>query len=95
MKFSEHVALLRESRGVYSVLVEKPEGKRSLGRARRKWKNNIKVNFQEMISSTGVIPKSLTLSLKKLNLYPNKYIQIQKSVILGTCSIVSNFLNYK
>jgi hypothetical protein len=41
MKFSEHVARMRESRGVYSVLVEKPEGKRSLGRARRKWKNNI------------------------------------------------------
>jgi hypothetical protein len=31
----------------------------------------------------------------RLNLHPNTYIQIQKSVILGTCSIVGNFLNYK
>ena len=44
---------------------------------------------------TGVIPKSLTQSLKRLNLHPNTYIQLQKSVILGTCSIVRNFLNYK
>jgi hypothetical protein len=28
-------------------------------------------------------------------LYPNTYTQMQKSVILGTCSIVRNFLNYK
>jgi hypothetical protein len=47
------------------------------------------------ISSTGVIPKSLSQSLKRLNLHPNTYIQMQKSVILGTCSIVRNFLNYK
>jgi len=32
---------------------------------------------------------------KGLNLHPNTYIQMQKSVILGTCSIVRNFLNYK
>jgi hypothetical protein len=48
-----------------------------------------------VISSTAVIPKSLTQSLKRLNLHPNTYIQVQKSVILGTCSIVRNFLNYK
>jgi hypothetical protein len=34
-------------------------------------------------------------SLKRLNLHPNTYIQMQKSVILGTCSVVRNFLNYK
>ena len=50
-----------------------------------------------VISSTGVIPKSLPQSLKGLNLHPNTYvyIQMQKSVILGTCSAVRNFLNYK
>jgi hypothetical protein len=48
-----------------------------------------------VISSTAVIPKSLSQSLKPLNLHPNTYIQIQKSVLLGTCSIVRNFLNYK
>jgi hypothetical protein len=35
-------------RGVYRVLVGKPEGERPLGRPRRRWKNNIKINIQEM-----------------------------------------------
>jgi len=35
-------------RGVYRVLVEKPEGKRPLGRPRRKWEDNIKMNLQEV-----------------------------------------------
>jgi len=35
-------------RGVYRVLVGKPEGKRPLGRPRRKWEDNIKMNLQEM-----------------------------------------------
>jgi hypothetical protein len=46
-----------------------------------------------VISATGIIPKSLSQSLKRLNLHPNTYIQMQKLVILGTCSIVRNFLN--
>jgi hypothetical protein len=33
---------------VYGVLVGKPEGKRPLGRPRRRWKDNIKMNLQEM-----------------------------------------------
>jgi hypothetical protein len=37
-----------ESRGVYRVLVGKPEGKRPLGRPRRKWEDNIKMNLQEV-----------------------------------------------
>ena len=46
-------------------------------------------------SSTGVIQKSLPQSLTRLNLHPNTYIQLQKSLILVTCSIVRNFLKYK
>ena len=34
-------------RGVYRVLVGKPEGKRPLGRPRRRWEDNIKMNLQE------------------------------------------------
>jgi len=48
-----------------------------------------------VILCTGVIPKSLSQCLTRLNLHPNTYIQTQKSVILNTCSIVRNFLNYK
>jgi len=35
-------------RGVYMVLVGKPEGKRSLGRSRHRWKDNIKMDLQEV-----------------------------------------------
>ena len=36
-------------RGVYRVLVGKPEGKRQLGRPRRRWENNTKMHFQEVV----------------------------------------------
>ena len=38
-----------ESRGVYRVLVGKPEGKRPLGRPRRRWEDNIKMDIQEVV----------------------------------------------
>ena len=37
-----------ERRGVYRVLVAKPEGKRPLGRPRRRWEDNIKIDLQEV-----------------------------------------------
>jgi len=37
----------------YSVLVGKPEGKRPLGRPRRRWENNIKMDLQEMGEGCG------------------------------------------
>jgi hypothetical protein len=43
-----HVACMGESRGVYWVLVGKPEGKRPLGRPRHRWKDNINMDLQEM-----------------------------------------------
>ena len=42
-----------ERRGVYSVLVGRPEGKISLGRSRRRWKDNIKMDLQEVGVWTG------------------------------------------
>jgi len=59
------------------------------------WKQNAAELILIALSSTTVIPKSLSQSLKRLNLHPNTYTQMQKSVIIGTCSIVRNFLNYK
>ena len=35
-------------RGIYRVLVEKPEGKRPLGRPTRRWEDNIRVDLQEV-----------------------------------------------
>jgi hypothetical protein len=37
-----------EERGLYRVLVEKPEGKRPLGRPRRTWEDNIRMDLQEV-----------------------------------------------
>jgi len=44
-----HVARVGERRGVYTVLVAKPEGKRPLGRPRCRWEDNIKMNLQEVV----------------------------------------------
>jgi len=43
-----HVACLREGRGVHRVLVGRPESKRPLGRPRRRWKHNIKLDLREI-----------------------------------------------
>jgi hypothetical protein len=40
-----HVACLGERRGVYRVLVGKPEGKRPLGRPKLRWEDNIKMDL--------------------------------------------------
>ena len=42
-----------QGRGVHGVLVGKPEGKRPLGRPRRKWEDNIKMDLQEMGGRCG------------------------------------------
>ena len=48
MRWVGHVARMGESRGVYRVLVGKPEGKRPLGRPRRRWEDNIKMYLQKV-----------------------------------------------
>ena len=45
IKWAGHVARMGEGRGVYRVLVGKPEGKRPLGRPRRRWEDNIKIDI--------------------------------------------------
>jgi len=42
-----------EGRGVYRVLVGKPEGKRPLGRPRHRWEDNIKMDLQEVGGGCG------------------------------------------
>ena len=48
MRWAGHVARMAERRGVYRVLAGKPEGKRPLGRPRRGWEDNIKMDIQEL-----------------------------------------------
>ena len=48
MRWAGHVARMGEERGVCRVLVEKPEGKKPLGRPRRRWVDNIREDLQEV-----------------------------------------------
>ena len=48
MRWAGHVARMGEEKGVYRVFVGKPEGKRPLGRPRRRWVDNIRMDLQEV-----------------------------------------------
>jgi hypothetical protein len=48
MRWPGHVARMGEKRGAYGILVGRPEGRRQLGRPRRRWEDNIKMDLQEV-----------------------------------------------
>jgi hypothetical protein len=48
MRCEEHVARFRETRNSYRTLVGKPEGKKPLGKPRRRWVDNIKMDLREI-----------------------------------------------
>jgi hypothetical protein len=48
MRWAGHVARIGEGRGVYRVLVGRPEGKKPLGRPGRRWEDNIKMDLMEI-----------------------------------------------
>jgi hypothetical protein len=48
MRWAGHVARMREGRSVYRVLVGRPEGRRPLGRPRRRWEDDIKMDIREI-----------------------------------------------
>ena len=53
LRWAGHVARMEEGRDVYKVLVGKPEGKRPLGRPRRRWQDNIKMDLEEVGMGCG------------------------------------------
>jgi hypothetical protein len=48
MRWAGHIARMGEKRGVYRILVGRPEGRRPLGRPRRRWEDNIEMDLQEV-----------------------------------------------
>jgi hypothetical protein len=48
MRFAGHVARMGEERNMYKVLVGKPEGKRPLGKPRRRWEDGIRIDLGEI-----------------------------------------------
>jgi hypothetical protein len=56
-RWAGHVARMGEKRNAYWLLVGKPEGRRQLGRPRRRWVDNIKMDLLEMVGAawTGLV----------------------------------------
>ena len=48
MRLAGHVARMGKSRGMYRVLMGKPEGRRPPAKPRRRWEDNIKMDLQEV-----------------------------------------------
>ena len=48
MRWAGHVARMGKGRGVYRVLLGKPEGRRPMGRPRRRWEDNIRMDLREV-----------------------------------------------
>jgi hypothetical protein len=48
-----------EKRNAYSILLPKPEWKRPLGRPRRRWKDNIRIDLCETVGSCGLVSSDL------------------------------------
>jgi hypothetical protein len=48
LRWAGHVARMGERRGAYRALVGKPEGRRPLGRTKRRWEDNIKMDLREV-----------------------------------------------
>jgi hypothetical protein len=54
IRWAGHVARMGEGRGACRVLVGKPEGRRTLGRPRHRWEDNIKIDLQEVGWGGGI-----------------------------------------
>ena len=50
LRWAGHVARMEEGRNAFKILTAKPSGKRSLGRPRRRWEDNIRMDLEEIVS---------------------------------------------
>ena len=48
LRWADHVAGMEEDRSAFKILTDKPTGKRPLGRPRRRWEDNIRMNLKEL-----------------------------------------------
>ena len=55
LRWAGHVAHMDEPRNAYRVLVGRPEGKRTLGRSRSTWEDNIKTDFRDVGVMLGIV----------------------------------------
>jgi hypothetical protein len=68
MRWAGHVARIGEKRNAYRLLMGKPEGKRPLGRPRRRWVNNIRMDLGEVgwsdVDWIGLAQDSVSVQIK-------------------------------
>ena len=50
LRWAGHLARMEESRSAFNILTGKPTGKRTLGRPRRRWEDNIRMDLEEKVS---------------------------------------------
>ena len=53
LRWTWHVARMEEGRSAFKILTGKPTGKRPLGRPRRRWEDNIRMDLEEIVISAG------------------------------------------
>ena len=53
LRWAMHVARMKEGRTAFKILTGKPTGKKPLGRPRRRWEDNIRMDFEEIGINTG------------------------------------------
>ena len=53
LRWAGHVPRMEEARSAFKILTGKPSGKRPLGRPRRRWENNIRINLEEIGINAG------------------------------------------
>ena len=53
LRSAGHVARMEESRSAFKILTGKPTGKRPLGRPKRRWQNNIRIDLKEIAINAG------------------------------------------
>ena len=53
LRWAGHVARMEESRSAFKILTDKPTGKRPLGRPRRRWEDNIRMDLEKIDINAG------------------------------------------
>ena len=53
LRWQGHVARIEEGTGSFKILTGKPTGKRPLGRPRRRWEDNIRMDLEEIVINAG------------------------------------------
>jgi hypothetical protein len=76
MRWEGQVACIGEGRGVYRVLVGRPEGERQLGRPRHRWKDNIKMDLRK-IGINGVNWIRLAQDIVQWRAFANMVMNLQ------------------